>query len=1110
VVTHQFSEQDLRVIVAAASTIDERLTSGFLPDAVQTTEETVNTRIEAWCQAVAKGDWEMFHQRLAYDGLDVDMIRRILGSVQLPEETPLPSWADTLQEMLNLAAIMSDPDAADERYGRPPGFSPNATPPLLLYDPKRPLPFEEILAPFVVVARQRYAALAAAAYHLLSDEAHITLQRSLLQTLATIAAQALYLEFSIEQAQAQSGLERLLAQAQNDASQTLYRQFVRDMCRGRLVAFFQEYAVLARLLATVTDLWVEATVEFLKRLSSDWLGIQRVFGAEGELGQVTSVQPSLSDPHQGRRRVIALSFASGLKLIYKPKNLGTEEAYQRLLVWCNQRGAPLPFKVLTVFNRSSHGWVEFVEQEPCRNQAEAQRYYRRAGMLLCLIYVIEGTDCHHENLIANGEYPVLVDLETLLHHRSRLEEREEEVHARLLAYRQLAYSVLRTGLLPSWQIRNDERVAYDLSGLGDIDEKDLLIQIPQWMRVNTDRMALEYELVKMEGRANKPMLESLPLRLEEYTGDVVAGFQQMYQFLLDQRETLLAAESPLHALAPQQVRFVYRGTRVYSLILQKLLDPKHLHNGADRSIQLELLGRAVLPLEDSSQDKGKKSRWWPVFAAERRAMEHMDIPFFIARASSDALVIASDQEIEACFGEPSFDLVLARLKTLGDEDLERQTQFICGSLYTHIARDVASVPVVQSADEDVGLEVTTLPTPDRLVAQALAIAEQITTRAIHAVDGSAAWIAPHYLYQARRYQLQPLGYDLYNGVCGVALFLAAVEKVSGDTEYHRLTLGALQPLRKALRDYGQHLARELSIGGATGLGSIVYVLTRVSQWLDEPALLEDAKRAADLITTERITDDRALDIVAGAAGAILGLLALYDESLDQAVLDRARACGQHLLQVRTKSAGGYLVWLNSGGRCLTGFSHGAAGIAYSLLRLYTVTQEAAILAAAREGIIYEDSLFAPIADNWPDLREEEQPAYMTSWCHGAPGIALARIGGLTVLDTDQIRKDIEIGLQTTQRCNLQNLDHLCCGNLGRADILLEAANRLSRPQLAETARGQAWNVVARAELMGSFLLHPLLPKQVYCPDFFQGTAGIGYTLLRMAHPNVLPSLLLWE
>src|SRR5262249_54340310 len=126
------------------------------------------------------------------------------------------------------------------------------------------------------------------------------------------------------------------------------------------------------------------------------------------------------------------------------------------------------------------------------------------------------------------------------------------------------------------------------------------------------------------------------------------------------------------------------------------------------------------------------------------------------------------------------------------------------------------------------------------------------------------------------------------------------------------------------------------------------------------------------------------------------------------------------------------------------------------------------------------------------------------------GIGLARLGGLPALDTDEIRQDIAVAVETTCQVGLRSLDHLCCGNLGRVDILLAAAQRLGRPELAELAGRRVAQVGARAAQTGSYALHPLLPRSAYDPSFFQGTAGIGYALLRLARPDLLPCVLLWE
>jgi type 2 lantibiotic biosynthesis protein LanM len=277
--------------------------------------------------------------------------------------------------------------------------------------------------------------------------------------------------------------------------------------------------------------------------------------------------------------------------------------------------------------------------------------------------------------------------------------------------------------------------------------------------------------------------------------------------------------------------------------------------------------------------------------------------------------------------------------------------------------------------------------------------------------------------------------------------------------------------------------------------------------------LEDAKRAASLISPAVIAADQLFDIMAGAAGAILGLLALHEVTADPAVLEQAATCGHHLLNHRLTSDTGFRSWAIPDEKLLTGFSHGAAGIAYALLRLYETTQDAAFLEAAQEAIAYERSVFSPTAGNWPDLRSlvirDNQPSFMTSWCHGATGIGLARLGSLAILDTPEIHGEIAIALNTTLKFGLQDIDHPCCGNCGRIELLVVAAQKLSRPELRETAQKQAAWVVTRAKQAGAFHLFPNLPKDVYNPGFFQGTAGIGYELLRLAYPNILPSVLLW-
>ena len=72
-----------------------------------------------------------------------------------------------------------------------------------------------------------------------------------------------------------------------------------------------------------------------------------------------------------------------------------------------------------------------------------------------------------------------------------------------------------------------------------------------------------------------------------------------------------------------------------------------------------------------------------------------------------------------------------------------------------------------------------------------------------------------------------------------------------------------------------------------------------------------------------------------------------------------------------------------------------------------------------EAIAYEDTQYSPENRNWVDIAEPGEPGYRWQWCRGAPGIGLARLGGLGVLDTEQVREDIDLAVQTTMEFGVQ-------------------------------------------------------------------------------------------
>ncbi|MGJ5630511.1 type 2 lanthipeptide synthetase LanM family protein [Nostoc sp. CALU 1950] len=1101
------NQPELNKIITQARSLSECLSNrlyNFETD--EKHEQKASVHLNRWCQVVAQGNWDKFHKRLQWDGLDINTLSSVLETQHnIANNSSLPAWAQTLTEIIKIASEFT--------------FDHKSK---ISIDLREPLLFEDILLPALSVARQKLltclgSAVLSSDYlplELLCEEAYLSLERNLLQNLVNLCSKTLELEFSRFRPFGHSFVNLLEKQTNGSPSKIHYNAFVQNLLQDGLMTFFQKYPVLGKLVATAIDFWVEATVEFLQRLQADLSEIQQLFPCEPinqeksaltQLGKVREIKPALSDPHHRGRTAIAITFESGLKLVYKPKDLGLEVAYNQFLEWCNQREMPLSLKVLKVFNRQGYGWVEYVEHLPCEDEAAAQRFYQRAGMLLCLLYVLQGTDCHNENLIASGEHLVLIDMETLLHHEAKIMEISPEAkEAQTANIPQLWDLVLRTGLLPRWDFSQDNRIAYDISGLGNIDPQQTPKRASYWKSINTDDMHLGYKTVTMPIQKNVPILNGVALSPNDYLEELVTGFQQMYLFLGEQRQALLATDSPLTKLQAQRIRFVFRATQVYGVILQKTLAPEFLQSGINRSIELDILSRAFLIAQD-------KPNAWSILHSELRAMEQLDVPYFAASSDSDALTVGLEQPIEKYFQAPSYDQVVSRLQKLDQVDLAQQIAIIQGAFYARVAQTPGTEPANTVKEAQIS-QINAL-TSEKLLQHSQEIAQEIQARGITGTDGSIHWIGLAYLSDADRFQLQPLDASLFNGNCGIAIFLSALDYVRGNNQFRNLTLGALQPIRKFLQitdaQLAQRFASSLGIGGATGLGSIIYSLVRISQFLKEPSLLEDARRAAQMISPELIAADTKFDILAGSAGAILGLLALYRQTADSAVLEKAIACGQHLLEHQISVGGSPKAWINFAEQPLTGFSHGAAGISYALLQLYAVTDDWAYLKAAQEGIIYESRVFSQKSANWPDFRNPGSVC-MVTWCHGAPGIGLARLGGLSILETEEIHQDIEIALQTTQKYGLQNVDHLCCGNFGRMEVLLVGAQKLGRESLRTLAQQQAASVVARAEQMGAYQLFPNLPNHVFSPSFFQGNSGIGYELLRLAYPNVLPSVLLWE
>jgi lantibiotic modifying enzyme len=268
-----------------------------------------------------------------------------------------------------------------------------------------------------------------------------------------------------------------------------------------------------------------------------------------------------------------------------------------------------------------------------------------------------------------------------------------------------------------------------------------------------------------------------------------------------------------------------------------------------------------------------------------------------------------------------------------------------------------------------------------------------------------------------------------------------------------------------------------------------------------------------------------VDVLAGAAGAIPSLLFVQRALGGPAsLLDGAVRLGDHLIATAVRSEIGWS-WGDygqPGSRLrgnLTGFSHGAGGMGWSLLELWRATGEERFRQAGEEAFRYERHHFDPERGNWPDLRDPELsggpkdgPSFMAAWCHGAPGLALSRLRAWEILGDDVYRAEAETALATTYTNVLGGTElsqtnySLCHGLGGNSDVLLFGAERLGNPDWRSRAediglRGlETHHAQKRPWPCGTY-------GSVEVPGLMVGLAGIGWFYLRLALPET-PTVLI--
>jgi hypothetical protein len=518
----------------------------------------------------------------------------------------------------------------------------------------------------------------------------------------------------------------------------------------------------------------------------------------------------------------------------------------------------------------------------------------------------------------------------------------------------------------------------------------------------------------------------------------------------------------------------------------------------------------------------------------------VDVPFF-TKQLADGLGVAEDPTDGSSFGEHRCRLVAEALWcsfTSGMTDRGARVELLAETFrragldprrpyLQPRSTDDYSLPVVHAPHSS--LAVATASSPESPLDSAARIGRALCRQAVWDREGACCnWVGGRIDDQAGAPALQALGYDLYGGSAGIALFLAELYSLTSDPEFQRTALGAVA---RSIRQIERRPDPQASpFGFFSGDLGVAYAACRAGELLELDG-------AGDRVTSvlDRVARAAAaaapgveMDVIGGHAGAIPALLVLSRNDAFRGCREVALVLGEALVRVADRQ-GPAFAWPPAArgapeeSRFLTGLAHGASGFGLALMELHAATGRADFLEAARGAFAYEDALFDPGHGNWPDLRpsglsgsgaDPGAPRFAVAWCHGAGGIALARLRA-AALDPDRgaaHAATARIALATSLAALDRRLEEsqgdvcLCHGLSGLAEVVGIAGELSNNAAYRDRAAEVLSVLVLRHSVKADWPTG--LVRGGPNPSLMLGTAGIGHALLRRHDPARVPPVLI--
>lgn len=810
----------------------------------------------------------------------------------------------------------------------------------------------------------------------------------------------------------------------------------RRFCNKKeIIEFFMTYPTFTRLIHDRTEFFIKNYKDLISHFNQEIKTIKQTFILKEDVFKLNNISTNSGDSHGGGKSVSIISL-NNLELVYKPKNLLVAKKIRTIQSSINNMRDEELFYIVKGIYRENYTIEEKVNWIECVNEIEVKNYYRNFGELVAFAQIFKGNDLHYENIIAKGQYPVVIDLETFF----------QGIGAQKLGstafYESLKYlntSVLYSGLLPNKLMHSDRSRlnGLEMSALsGDVQNSQQRVERVKYLE--TDEMKIEPDEFTVEGKLNIPKLKGEKVNYWSFRDEIIFGINTFYAFVLERKVEILDLIKNQFEGENIFVRNVLKGTQNYSDYLHYSLHPSCMKDMVEREKVLENL--------------------WAISYNNLQVVKHEvqdlikgDIPLFTSNIHDRNIYSSNGIMIENVLNESTYEYVFKSII-----DLNQQ------KILEHVAVAKISlgyfedyIPIKQEWKPEHyqnNYSFSYLDIQQAAIDKSREIADHIIDQAIYGEDNATVnFIEPIFLNSG--WKLYPMNNDVYDGLSGMYIFFHDLGLAIKDDRYMNFSNVILNTIIN-------QTTFEENLSGYAGRSSILLPLLREYRHTKDSHWRNIALEITDSIC-QVFEKELTLDWITGVTSLVPVLEDWLEETADEIFLK--------LLNELTST----ISLNNTYDENIEGLGHSHAG---ALMTINKVSSELRqhyvrkIINQARHSLL-----------NNPKKNDLKV-------CNGILGSLLL----LKEFDYDIYEDDILDIVKEVGSLNYSE-DSLCHGNAGIVDVLIHILEISRQNNTVKHALSKKAQELIKP--INDYSIRGISPYT--SKSLFSGLAGIGHSLVRL-------------